>query len=101
MIVLLRRTISYFLGMFLLIFLLTASFPANAQPGNNGGGYGNNGNDNGNHNGHFNPNNPNNPNNNIPVDQHLWLLLAGGLTIAWWQYRKHEKERNKNAAQSH
>lgn len=96
---LLKRTILCFSGTFLLI-LLAGSFYSKAQPGN-GNGYGNNGNDNGNHNGHFNPNNPNNPNNNIPIDQHLWLLLAGGLAIAAWQYRTHGKEENKKVEHKH
>lgn len=43
---------------------------------------------------HNNPNNPhhlsNNP--NIPIDDHIWILMAGGGGLCWYHRRKHKKQ---------
>ncbi len=86
-------------GKILVVLMLVCNFPSVAQVGHNPNGFhttgtGNNSDDNGNHNGHDNTNNPKST--NIPVDQHVWLLLAGGIGIAIWQYRKQEELKKKH-----
>lgn len=85
----------FYSGALLLFLLLIFSSPCPAQVGYDPNNFysANNGSrqDNGNHNGHDNPNNPKSTT-NVPIDDHIWILIAGGAGLFWYYTKAHKKQ---------